>query len=402
MPRRSPEATRSAKPAAKRLQRRRLPARRDPVEAALASLAHEVRTPLNGILALAELLAASDLPEREREWAMAVKSAAEHLAGLTTIVVDGARAGARGFHLQHEAFDALGLAAALAQSLGARAAVKGLATDVSIAADLPRQVIGDQVRLRAAAENIIDNAVKFGRTGSVRLAVAAAPVADRRMRLTFAVTDEGIGLSRSELRRLFRPFAQANTSLARRFGGAGLGLAFARRIARAMQGDVTVESTPGQGSTFELTAIVELVSGHDSAGPGAVGSGSANASMTRVLHLLCAEDNPYGRVVLNTMASALGHRIDFVDSGDAAVSAVCNGGYDAVLMDVMLLGTDGVEATRRIRALAGAASTIPIIGISGRGMADETKARHAGMNAYLVKPVSSSALSRALEAAVRS
>lgn len=397
MPRRSLEATRLAKPAAKRAPRRRPPARANPVEAALASLAHEVRTPLNGILALAELLAASDLPEREREWAMAVKSAAEHLAGLTTIVVDGARAGARGLRLQHELFDASALALALAQSLDARATVKGVTADVSIAAELPRQALGDKVRLRAAVENLIDNAIKFGRAGTVRLVINAVVAADQRTMLTFELTDEGIGLSKSDLGRLFRPFAQGNADLARQFGGAGLGLAFARRIARAMRGDVTVASVPGQGSTFRLTAAVDQAPAPDNAGSGRIDAGRAEPSTTRVLRLLCAEDNPYGRVVLNTMASALGHRIDFVESGDAAVKAVRQGEYDAVLMDVMLQGRDGMEATRRIRALAGAASAVPIIGISGRGTADEAAARQAGMNAYLVKPVSPSTLSRALE-----
>jgi len=388
-----------AKPVAKgaRPRRRKGSIRSAPLEAALAGLAHEVRTPLNGILALAELLAASDLPERERAWATAVKSAAEHLAGLTTLVVDGAHAGGRGLRLQREPFDPAALAAALAQSLAARAAVKDLAAEITPVADLPRRAVGDPVRLRAAVENLIDNAVKFSRTGSVRFAVSATPAGDARVQLSFAITDEGIGLSKSELRRLFRPFAQANENVARRFGGARLGLAFAKRIARAMQGGVTVESAPGQGSTFRLSAIVEEGTAHENVASDRADTGRAGSTVSRVLRLLCAEDNPYGRVVLNTMVSALGHRIDFVDSGEAVVSTVRNGGYDAILMDVTLTGIDGVEATRRIRALPGAARTVPIIGISGRGAADESAARTAGMSAYLVKPVSPSALARALE-----
>jgi CheY-like chemotaxis protein/anti-sigma regulatory factor (Ser/Thr protein kinase) len=274
-----------------------------------------------------------------------------------------------------------------------------MAADVSITVGFPRRALGDQVRLRAAVENLIDNAVKFGRTGTVRLAISATAAAGQRTLLTFELTDEGIGLSKSDLRRLFRPFAQGKAGLARQFAGAGLGLAFARRIARAMQGDVTVASVPGQGSTFRLTAMVEPAPAPDNAG--VIDAARANPSTARVLRLLCAEDNPYGRVVLNTMASALGHRIDFVESGDAAVNAVRHGGYDAVLMDVMLPGGDGMQATRRIRALAGAASAVPIIGISGRGTADEAAAHQAGMNAYLVKPVSPSTLSRALDSVLQ-
>ncbi len=117
----------------------------------------------------------------------------------------------------------------------------------------------------------------------------------------------------------------------------------------------------------------------------------------RALNILCAEDNPYGRVIMNTILGELGHRADFVASGEAAVEAAARGGYDAVLMDVTLAGIDGLEATRRIRALPGVAGRVPVIGISGRARSDdEQAARGAGMNAYLVKPVSPSKLAEAL------
>jgi CheY-like chemotaxis protein/anti-sigma regulatory factor (Ser/Thr protein kinase) len=397
MPRRPASAKRPLKrrPSA-RAPRGAVAGRPSAVEAALASLAHEVRTPLTGILALAELLAASDLPERERAWASAVKGAAEHIAGLTTVVVDGARAHADTLTLQHAPFDPAALAETLAQAVLARAAVKGLSADILVAADLPRRALGDAVRLRAALENLVDNAVKFSEAGSVGFTAAVETEASGRLRLIFSVQDAGIGLSKPELRRLFRPFGQASRSIAQRFGGAGLGLAFARRIARAMRGDVTVESEAGRGSLFRLTVVVDPVeAGHEGAGttPGAV------SVRQRVLHLLAVEDNPYGRVVLNTMAAALGHRIDFAGTGAAAVEAVRTGAYDAVLMDVVLPDADGIAVTRRIRKLAGSAGTIPVIGLSGRS-ADEAQARSAGMNAYLVKPVSPSVLARALAAAL--
>ncbi len=362
------------------------------LEAALATFAHEIRTPLNGILALAELLAASQMSERERGWAEALKASAEHLAGLTTVIVDGARAQAEGLALQREVFDLPALAGALAQSLAARAAVKGLIATNAIAEDLPRRAIGDPLRLRAAVENLIDNAVKFTKAGRVDFTVAAAPAPGGRLQLTFTVADQGRGLSQMEVRRIFRPFGQANAAIGQRFGGAGLGLIFARNVARVMGGDVTVESVRGRGSTFRLAALVDI--GRDSIDARAAAGGRQGG--VRVLRLLCAEDNPFGRVVLNTLASALGHAVDFVPGGDAVVDAVQGGGYDAVLMDVMLDGPDGIDATRRIRSLAGAAAAIPIIGISGAGGRHERAARAAGMNAYLVKPVSPHALADAL------
>jgi len=167
---------------------RRKRARLDTVENALATLAHEIRTPLNGILALSELIAAAELPEREREWARLVKSAAEHLANLATLVVDGVRAEARGLALRDEPFHPRALAEAVGGMLAARAEAKGLAASIVIAADLPELVTGDRVRLRAALENLADNAVKFTEAGQVGFSVASAPSRGRH-RLTFTVTD---------------------------------------------------------------------------------------------------------------------------------------------------------------------------------------------------------------------
>jgi CheY-like chemotaxis protein len=357
---------------------------------AVAALAHEVRTPLTGILALGELLAASDLPERERRWAVAVKSAAEHLAQLTTLVVDGVKAKRGRLDLATAAFAPRRLAEAVAATLAARADAKGLTCEVMISADLPERVVGESVRLRAALENLVDNAIKFTDRGAVGFAASAEPAARGRVRLIFAVTDSGIGMTKAEIGRLFRPFAQASREMASRFGGAGLGLVFVRRLAKAMGGDVTVASRRGRGSTFRLTAIVEEAEAeHKTAARGQVGADGPAPS----LRILCAEDNPYGRVILNTILTELGHRVDFVGTGEGAVETVAAGAHDMVLMDVTLPGIDGIEATRRIRALAGDVARTPIVGISGRATpGDEAAARAAGMNAYLVKPLSPSAL----------
>jgi two-component system, sensor histidine kinase len=388
----------AAKPA-RRKRGRPIRARRHggsaaPVEAALAALAHEVRTPLNGILAFGELLAASHLPERERGWAAAIKSAAEHLAQLTTVIVDGAKADRRRLVLRSYAFRPRTLAEAIAATMRARAETKGLAVAVRIADDLPPLVVGDPVLLRAALENLVDNAVKFTDRGEVALHVTARPAARGRTRLTFTVGDSGIGLSAAEMKRLFHPFSQASSAVAHRFGGAGLGLTFVKRIARAMGGDLKIESAPGRGSRFGLEVVVTLrkaAEGMD------VAQAHVAAVPAKSLRILCVEDNPYGRVVLNTILTELGHRADFVDTGRAAVDAVGRGTYDVVLMDVTLPDLDGVAATRLIRELAGAGGRVPIIGISGHSeVNDRAAARAAGMNAYLTKPVSPAAIASLL------
>jgi CheY-like chemotaxis protein len=391
--------TKPKKKSAAKRSRRRSP-RRGPAtrttEAALAAFAHDIRTSLTGILALGELLASSNLGERERRWAAGIKTSAEHLAALTTLAIDATKADAGTLTLQQQAFRPRRLIEALSDTLSARAETKGLAAEVTVAADLPEMLVGDAARLRAAIENLIDNAVKFTERGAVRLDVRASRATRGRVKLIFCVTDSGIGLTPAEIKRLFRPFTQANAEIARRYGGAGLGLAVVKSLAKLMGGDLTVTSTPGRGASFRLAIVLPIAA----ADP----SGDAHARQTKTparrLAVLCAEDNPYGRVILNTILTELGHRADFVGSGEEAVEAVKRG-YDVVLMDVTLPGVDGLEATRRIRALADALSRTPIIGISGRtDTGDEAAARAAGMDSYLRKPVSPSALSEAISAVV--
>ena len=381
-----------AKPARRRSSRRAGAARAH--EAALAAFAHDIRTALTGILALGELLASSTLGESERGWAAGIKASAEHLASLTTLVLDAAKAETGSLTLREEVFRPRRLVEFLADSLATRAQAKGLAAEANIADNLPDLLVGDAVRLRAALENLIDNAVKFTERGAVRLEARASPAGRGLTRLVVAVHDSGIGLKPAEIKRLFRPFAQASAEIARHYGGSGLGLAIVKRLAKLMGGDLTVASTPGRGSSFRFTAVMPIVSAD------AAGSPSGRATPARPLAILCAEDNPYGRVILNTILTELGHRADFVNSGEDAVAAVTRG-YDFVLMDVAFPGIDGLEAARRIRALPGVAGRTPIVGISGASEArDEEATRAAGMDFYLRKPVSPSAVSEAIAAVV--
>src|SRR6185295_8566957 len=287
------------------------------------------------------------------------------------------------------------LAHLVARSLAARAQGKGLDVDIDIAARLPGRVSGDEVRLRSALENLVDNAVKFTERGSIHFAVSSAAAARGRVRLTFTVTDSGMGITAADLKRLFRPFAQASEEVARRYGGAGLGLVLVKRIAKAMGGDLVVSSKPGRGSTFRLTVVMKSAAS-------AVRQRLTGAKAMAGLRVLSVEDNPYGRIVHSAVLRELGHTVTFVGSGEAAVDTVASNEHDVVLMDVALPGIDGIEATRRIRALAPPADRIPIIGLSGRTEPrDAAAAKAAGMNAYLRKPASPAELNEALRSVAR-
>ena len=385
----------------------------DVVQAALAAFAHEVRTPLTGILAISDLLATSDLGERERRWADTIKAGAEHLANLATLFVDAARTGkgtgkggGGGSALRQDLFDLRTLARNAGDSLAGRAAAKGLQAVVDISQKLPGLVVGDPVRLRAALENLIDNAVKFTEHGGVALTVApwrstkskskGKAKGKGRVGVAFAVSDSGIGLTMAEIKRLFRPFTQANVTIASRFGGAGLGLSSVKQLARAMGGDITVAPRPGGGATFTLTVSVDATG----SGKSSKSKGDAGMDAVPALRLLSVEDNPFGRVVLNTILTELGHHAEFIGRGEDAVNRLAQGAFDAVLMDMVLPGINGVEAIRRIRTMATPLAQIPIIGVSGRGE-DEVASREAGADAFLVKPVSPRALASALLAATR-
>src|ERR1700694_575208 len=332
------------------------------VEGALAALAHEVRTPLTGILAISDLLATSELGERERRWADTIKAGAEHLANLATLFVDAARDGNSG--VRQDWFDLRALARNAGDSLAGRAAAKGLHYRVDISEKLNSLVVGDPVRLRAALENLIDNAVKFTEQGGVALSVApmrgARGKARDKIGVAFAISDSGIGLTLGEIKRLFRPFSQANVSIASRFGGAGLGLSSVKALARAMGGDIVVTSRRGGGTTFTLTVSLVRAKARKATGSGA--DADVPPGSMQPLRILSVEDNPFGRVVLNAILTELGHQAEFIGRGEAAPERIAQGGFDAVLMDMVLPGITGIEAIKRIRELGPPFGQTQIVG----------------------------------------
>jgi CheY-like chemotaxis protein/nitrogen-specific signal transduction histidine kinase len=380
---RASDKKRAGKGPRKALRRKPRPA---PVEAVLAAFAHDVRTPLTGILAISDLLATSGLPPRERQWAETIKASAEHLAALATVIVDAAKGQHGNLVLRQDVFDLGAIARAAAQSLAGRAAAKGLEARAVLGRRLPL-VEGDAVRLRAALENLIDNAVKFTARGHVTLRVGATQAKGGKVTARFTVLDSGIGLKPADIRRLFKPFAQATPEIASRFGGAGLGLSSVRRLARAMGGDLQVTPKRG-GAEFVLHVVLRRAPAVLQA------EAPPSAEATRSLKVLCVEDNPFGRVVINTVLSELGHHVAFAASGEDAVAMAAGGGFDVVLTDMVLPGIDGVETIRRMRKTP-RGRRLRIVGLSGRE-ADAAAARAAGADDFVLKPVRPRALALVL------
>jgi len=247
---------------------------------------------------------------------------------------------------------------------------------------------GDPVRIQQILSNLVGNAVKFTHAGrvEVQLAMAGAARGDpagRPVDLTIEVRDTGVGIAADHRDRLFQPFAQADSSITRRFGGTGLGLVICRRLSQMMGGTIEFDSEEGKGSTFRVHLALVTAEARRLRDPASV-----VAPQLQPMSVLVAEDSPLNQELMRESLQAAGHRVEIAESGNAAVTAAENGAFDLILMDVRMPGMDGVEATRRIRASRTAAAALPIIGLT----ADATEAQRdeclaAGMEAVLVKPV---------------
>lgn len=378
-----------------------LVAARDAAEAAsraraqfLAVMSHEIRTPLNGILGVAELLADIAHEPEQARFVAVIRQSGQHLLDLLNDILDFSKIDQQGIELESLPFDPAQVLRGAVEMVGPRAAEQGLALGCHLPPDLPARVIGDAYRLRQVLLNLLGNAIKFTRQGRVDARLEVAPVPGG-WRLTFAVQDSGIGIAPEVLPQLFQEFTQMDGSITRRFGGSGLGLAISRRLVQAMGGAIAVESTPGRGSTFRFDiqvaeAPAELASQPEGPGPEAV---VARHHLT----VLLAEDNRVNRLVATRMAERLGCRVAAVADGRAALAAVQEGGYDLVLMDVMMPEMDGLAATRAIRALPGPASRIRIVALTANSFAHDREAcLAAGMDGFMAKPITLERLDAAL------
>jgi CheY-like chemotaxis protein len=280
------------------------------------------------------------------------------------------------------------------------AADKGLQLSVRVDDDVPECLHGDSHRLRQILLNLVGNALKFTERGSVTIHVsqgtehASEPDASTAT-VQFAVADTGIGIPAAQQALIFDPFRQADGSVTRRFGGTGLGLSICSKLVGLMNGRIWLDSREGEGSTFFFTVSLPIGStSHPAADPNFV----LPRSTGRTLSILVAEDNPINQRLTQRLLEMRGHQVVIVANGEAAIEAWKRKHYDLIFMDVQMPGTDGLEATRRIRAQeTPSASRIPIIAMTAHAIkGDREQCLAAGMDAYVSKPVQIAALNEAL------
>ena len=353
----------------------------------IANMSHEIRTPLNGIIGLAGIIRKKGLsPDQDRQM-QRLETVSHHLLGLLNDVLDLARIENGHFELYETPFDGQVLADTLASILKEEVASKGLRLDIA-PVRLPARLLGDGVRLRQCYLSLVGNAVKFTQRGGVTLRIELQAEDTDSALLRFAVEDTGIGISDEALSRLFQPFEQADNSLTRPYGGAGLGLALVKRLSRLMGGDAGARSTPGVGSTFWFTARLRKA-GPAVAFPAAWQDPETIKASLRARwaghHVLVVEDDAVTRMIAEMLLMDVGLVVDLAEDGLQAVQKAQAQRYDLVLMDLRMPHMNGNEATREIRQTL--AHGMPIIAVTSSVFEEDREAcMAAGMDDFLVKP----------------
>jgi signal transduction histidine kinase/HPt (histidine-containing phosphotransfer) domain-containing protein len=351
----------------------------------LARMSHELRTPLNAVIGLSQVGLREEAAGRAAQSLYPrILSAGQHLLRVVNDVLDFSRIEAGKCTVESQPFDLASTVAQAAQLLEPQALAEGIALHVDWSPGPRPQVMGDAQRIQQVLVNLLSNAVKFTEKGQVRLRVSSVDA-----RHVFEVTDTGIGLTPEQIARLFQPFEQADSSSTRRHGGTGLGLVISRHLAREMGGDITVRSTPGQGSSFTFTVTLPEAPTRDTE-PGALIGGTGRLDGLRVL---AAEDMEVNRFLLARILEQEDARVQFAEDGAAAVRAVqaqaggaaASAPFDIVLMDLQMPEMDGFEATRRIRQIR---PDLHVIGLTAHALPEERARCHAaGMVGHVAKPV---------------
>lgn len=359
----------------------------------LATMSHEIRTPMNGILGMLRILGTSDLTAAQRKRVAVIQSSSHTLLGILNDILDYSKIEREEIDLERTTFDPRHLMEDIVAIMRFRAEDKGNTLTASVAEDTPAALIGDSGKISQVLINLIGNAIKFTDSGAVAVDLAC----EQDSGLTvITVSDSGIGLPDDAGDQLFEPFYQDAGAASGRRSGTGLGLAICKRLVDAMDGSIDAEKRADDGSVFRVTVPLEIGDPHDVAPP--TDALPDTDPLVGRRSVLVVEDNEVNWVVAEAFLENMGHEVSVVNEGEAAVHAIADGRFDVVLMDVSLPDIDGIEATRRIRALDDRGKrAIPIIAMSAHVFKNEI-AEHiaAGMDAFVGKPIAPERLAAAL------
>ncbi len=364
----------------------------------LATMSHELRTPLNAILGFSQVLEDSLADPEQRRQARHMRETGQTLTRILNDVLDVAKIESGKFDLDPQPFALEQVVESCASIFRVVAVQRGVEFRASVPGGVP-WLVGDPVRLRQVLQNLLSNAFKFTAAGAVDLAVAVettpGPASGRRrMDVRFEVRDTGVGMTEEQLGRVFERFEQASRSTAGQYGGTGLGLAIVQGLVQKMGGTVCADSRYGQGTTFTVRIGFEVANE-----PAVACAAAEAAAIERPLSVLVVDDFPINRLVLRALLEKRGHHVTEAEDGVQAIEMLSTTIPDLVLMDLDMPHLDGLEATRRIRALLGPRAATPIYALTGKAFAEDIeRTQAAGMDGHLAKPVQVDELSKVLRA----
>jgi len=350
----------------------------------LANMSHEIRTPMNAILGFSDLLDFLITDERQKGYVQAIRSSGRSLLSLINDILDLSKIEAGKLELKREPVHLPDILMEMSVMFRQRAAEKGLSLRAEVSGDMPNKLLLDPGRIRQILVNLIGNAVKFTERGGIEVRASFSPPgASDQGELTVSVKDTGIGISREFQGRLFQPFTQGETDMARRYPGTGLGLAISRKLAELMGGSIGVTSQPGIGSEFTLSLPCESLAETFTPAPQA---GDLEPEFDPAL-ILVADDIETNRILVEEMLRQKGFRVVTAKDGYEAVELAASERPDLVIMDIRMPGMDGVEAQKRIRALE-PARPLPIVALTAQALKqDEEQILAEGFDGYLRKPL---------------
>ncbi|HSH03581.1 MAG TPA: ATP-binding protein [Anaerolineae bacterium] len=364
----------------------------------MANMSHELRTPMGAVIGMAELLEETDLSVKQAGYVETIQRSGESLLGIINDILDFARIEGRQVVLEKRPFSLAETLTSVVDMVSFEAEKKGVGVRIDVDRHVPTKVEGDGLRLRQVLLNLVQNGVKFTEKGEVVLLVQS-PDEEESGRLRFVVSDTGVGIPAERQSQLFQPFTQADTSMTRRFGGAGLGLVIAQKLVGLMGGEIVFESEVGKGTTFEFTISLPTVL----AKPVAVAEGVSRPLLLAdrlPLNILVVEDNEINQLLATSVLERLGYEVAVVANGAEAVAAVEGGDYDMILMDLQMPVMDGVTATKRIRGLVGIEQP-RIVAVTANASGEvRAECEAVGMDGFVAKPYQIADIVVALEAAV--